>query len=290
MKINLSKFAGFCDGVNRAYETVDRLDLERAKKPVLILGSLVHNDEVNRKIEKKGILRIDREFLFKARPYEIGTLIIAAHGIGPDVYREAENKNIEIIDTTCPKVTKVQRLAKTYFERGYKVIIVGDKDHKEVKGIDDWGGGESFLISEEYDLKNMNFDLNEKVVVLSQTTQNEDFFLEIGDRIEKKYKNAEIINTTCSTTCERQEEVKKLAKDSDVMIIIGSEKSANSKRLFEISKSSNPLSYFIEKSAFLDPVWFSDKKKVGVTAGASTPQWVINDVIKKLKKIEQVFR
>ena len=282
MKINLSKYAGFCDGVKRAYDMVNALDLERVKKPVFILGSLVHNDEVNGKIEEKGVKKIDKTVFDKASAGEIGTIIITAHGVGPEIYKAAEEKNIEIFDTTCPKVTKVQRLAKVYFERGYKIVIFGDCDHKEVKGIDEWGGGNSFIISKKEDLKNADFGADEKIAVLSQTTQNEDLFLEIGDSIRKRYKNSEIMNTTCSATHERQEEAKKMAKDNDVMIIIGSEKSSNSNRLFEISKNINPLSYFIEKAEFIDSAWLGDKKNIGVTAGASTPEWVIDEVVKKL--------
>jgi (E)-4-hydroxy-3-methyl-but-2-enyl pyrophosphate reductase len=285
MKINLSKYAGFCDGVRRAYDMVNNFDLERAKTPLFILGSLVHNDEVNRKIEEKGIEEINREFLFKAKPEEIGTLIFAAHGAGPEIYRAAKEKNIEIFDTTCPKVIKVQRLAKAYSDRGYKIMIIGDKDHKEVKGIDGWGGGKSSIISQKEDVDKLNFEKNDKIVVLSQTTQNEKLLLEIGESIKKKYNSAEIINTTCSATHERQEEVRQMAKNNDIMIIIGSVDSANSKRLFEISKNLNPLSYFIEKSKFIDLAWLKNKEKVGVSAGASTPQWLIDDVVKKIQEV-----
>jgi (E)-4-hydroxy-3-methyl-but-2-enyl pyrophosphate reductase len=284
MEINLSKYAGFCDGVKRAYDMVNSLDLEKAKKPIDILGSLVHNPEVNQKIEERGIQRIDRKYLFNAKPGEIGTLVITAHGSGPDIYEICRLKGIEIFDTTCPKVIKVQRLARVYANRGYRIVLVGDRNHKEIMGINEWGDNNAVIISEESDLEGVHFGNGEKVVVLSQTTQNEDFFAKIGEKIKEKYSTAEIISTTCSTTHERQAEVKQLAKQNDLMIIIGSETSANSKRLWEISKTINPRSYFIEKSSDINPNWLKDVEKVGVSAGASTPDWTIEDVTGYLKK------
>jgi (E)-4-hydroxy-3-methyl-but-2-enyl pyrophosphate reductase len=282
MEIKLSQYAGFCSGVKRAYDMVSVLDPEKSKKPVFILGSLVHNDEVNKKIEEKGIKKIDEEFLSGAKSGEIGTLIITAHGVSPDIYETAKQKGIVVFDTTCPKVIKVQRLAMTYAKRGYEIIIIGDKDHKEVRGINGWGGGKSEIISIKKDLNKLKFNKNEKIVILSQTTQNEDFFLEIGESIRKKYEKAEIINTTCHATHERQEEVKKLARNNEAVIIIGSKTSANSNRLWEISRNINPLSYFIEKASDLKAEWLKDVKSVGVAAGASTPEWIINEAIKKL--------
>jgi len=282
MEINLSKYAGFCDGVKRAYDMVVSLDLEKARKPVFILGSLVHNPEVNRKIEKKGIRKITREIFFNSNPGEIGTVIITAHGTGPDIYEFAKKNNIDIFDTTCSKVIKVQRLAMVFRKRGYKIIIVGDKNHKEVRGIDDWGGGKSEIVSEEKDLGNLSCNEEDKIAILSQTTQNEKFFLKIGEKIKEKYLNAEIIDTTCNTTHERQEEIRKMAKESEAMIIIGSKTSANSKRLWEISKEINSLSYFIEKPEDIDAKLIKNIKNISITAGASTPDWIINGVLKKL--------
>lgn len=284
MEIKLSKYAGFCNGVKRAFDMVMELDLKEAKQPVFILGTLVHNPEVNRKIKERGIKEIERDFFWNSKPGEIGTIIITAHGTGPDVYEEARKKGIDVFDTTCPKVIKVQKLAKAYSKRKYKIVIVGDKDHKEVKGINDWSGGNAFIISQKEDLEKINFDPDEKIAVMSQTTQNEDFFLEIGYQINKKYKNAEIISTTCNTTHERQTEVKHLAEENGAMVVIGSKTSANSRRLFEISKSLNPWSYFIETAADLDPEWLKGISKVGVAAGASTPDWIIGEVIKKMEK------
>lgn len=281
----MSRYAGFCDGVKRAYEMVSRLDISKVKKPVFILGSLVHNPEVNRKIEEKGIRKIDRETFFSSKSGEIGTLIITAHGVGSDVYEMAKEKNVELLDTTCPKVIKVQRLARVLSRRGSKIILVGDAGHKEVKGIDGWGGGKSFIVSNKSDLQKLVFDQHDRIAVLAQTTQNEDLYERVCDYIKDKHKEAEIFQTTCHTTHERQSEMKNLAKDNDVVLVIGSSESANSSRLFEIAKSINDRSYFFERASDIKSNWLKDAKSVAVAAGASTPGWVIEEVIRKLETV-----
>ena len=277
MRINLSKFAGFCDGVQRAFDIVMNLDISNAKIPVFVLGSLVHNPEVVRKIEEKGIRKIEREDFFKASSGEIGTLIITAHGDSPIIFETAKKRGIEVIDVTCPKVIKVQRLAKVFSQRGCKLVIVGDREHKEVRGIADWGGGEAAIVSGEEDLDNLDFEKYNKVVILAQTTQNEDFYTKIAGEIKGRNpgKDIEILSTTCSTTHERQLEVRELARDNEAIIVIGSKSSANSVRLFEIAREINPNSCFIENVSELDSEWFHGISSVGVTAGASTPPWVI---------------
>lgn len=264
---------------------VSQFDFSKAKKPVFILGSLVHNPEVNRKIEEKGIGKIDRETFLLAEPGKIGTLIITAHGVGPDIYEMAKEKDIELLDTTCPKVIKVQRLAQVFNRRGNKIVLVGDKGHKEVRGIDDWGGGGAFVVSEEVDLEKLVFNPHDKITVLAQTTQNEDFYKKVCDYIKNKYKKAEALQTTCHTTHQRQAEIKKLARDNDIVLVIGSSMSANSSRLFEIAKSINARSYFFEKASDIQDDWLADAKSAAVTAGASTPGWIIEEVLAKMETV-----
>ena len=285
MDVFLSKYAGFCDGVKRAYDMVSQLDISQAKKPVFILGSLVHNSEVNRKIEEKGIRRITREYFEEAKPGEIGTLVVTAHGVGPDIYEKAKKKNIEILDTTCPKVIKVQRLAQAFKKRGHKIILVGDKGHKEVRGINEWGGGKAFVVSDEADLKKINLGASDKISVLSQTTQSEDFYEKAGKYLKDKFKKAEVFHTTCHTTHQRQSEIKELAESNDVVLVIGSTESANSNRLYEIAASINSRSYFFEKASDIKDSWLSGARSVAVSAGASTPSWIIEEVIKRLQKL-----
>ena len=285
MKIYLSQFAGFCDGVRRAYEMIVALDISKAKKPIYILGSLAHNAEVVRKIEEKGITKIDLEKFFRSKKGEIGTIIVTAHGAGPEIFALAKEKGIEIVDTTCPKVIKVQRLAKVFSARGYVIVLIGDKGHKEVEGINAWGEKKAHIVSNQKDLENLHIEKDEKIIILSQTTQSKDFFEEAGKFIQKKFPKAEIISTICYTTHDRQGEISKLAGDMDVVIVIGSKESANSTRLFEISKEKNPKTYFIENSSQLQSIWFSGVGEVLVTAGASTPSWIIDEVIEVIGRL-----
>lgn len=285
MKIHLSQFAGFCDGVRRAYEMIRDLDISKAKKPIYILGSLAHNADVVRKIEEKGIDKISLENFLKVKSGEIGTIIITAHGAGPEIFALAKKKEIDIVDTTCPKVIKVQRLAKVFSARNYTIILIGDKGHKEVEGINSWGGKKALIVSNQKDLENLNIPKGEKIIILSQTTQSKDFFEEAGKFIEKKFPDVEIISTICYTTHDRQDEISKLAGNMDVVIVIGSKESANSTRLFEISKEKNDKTYFIENYSQLQHDWFLGAKEVLVTAGASTPSWIIDEVMGEIGKL-----
>jgi len=288
MKINLSQFAGFCDGVKRAYEMVSALNVARIPKPIYILGSLVHNPDVIKKVEEKGIQKIDYEKFLKAKEGEIGTLIITAHGVGPEIFQMAKKKKIKIIDTTCPKVIKVQRLAQIFSKRNYEIILIGDKGHREVEGINAWGEKKAKIISAEKDLKKLKFSKNKKIAVMSQTTQDVNFFEKANKFIKKKNSHAEIFSTICLATHDRQEEIKKMAKKNDAIIIIGSKESANSTRLFEIAKEKNSKTYFIENSKQLEKKWFVGVEKVLVSAGASTPNWVIEEVVEKLNKYKSL--
>jgi 4-hydroxy-3-methylbut-2-enyl diphosphate reductase len=284
MKITLSKFAGFCDGVRRAYEMVSTLNITRAKKPIYILGSLAHNADVVREIEKKGISKISLDAFIKSKKGDIGTLIITAHGVGPEIFALAKQKEIEIIDTTCPKVIKVQRLAKVFSKRDCEIILVGDRGHKEVEGINSWGEKKAKIISCEEGLKRLELSKDREVVVITQTTQDIDFFEKVRKNIQNRNLEAKFFSTICLATHDRQEEIKRLAGNNDVVVIIGSQESANSTRLFEIAKARNAKTYFIENAKELKLDWFKGAEKVLLSAGASTPSWIIEAVVEKLNK------
>lgn len=279
MEIYLSPTAGFCDGVKRAYEMIDGLDMARVATPVRILGNLVHNPDVVRKIEEKGISKIDLVQFESAKEGEIGTLIITAHGIGPEVFAIAKNKKIEVIDTTCPKVIKVQRLAQVFAARGYEIVLVGDKKHNEVEGIHAWGEKKARIVSDRAELENLKFSPDDKVAVISQTTQNEEFFREVCEQVKKIHPTAEIFETICHATHDRQGEIKKLAKKFEAVIVIGSPMSANSTRLYEISKGINPKTFFVENASEIKLDELTGAKSIAVMAGASTPDWIIQEVM-----------
>jgi len=290
MKINLSRYAGFCDGVDRAYKIVERASKnKKVKKPIYMLGSLVHNENVVERIEKMGIKKVsfnksvEKTF---SKIKKIGTIIVTAHGFGPALYEYAQKNNIAILDTTCPRVFRVQRLAKAFASRGAQVVILGEKNHKEVKGIYEWAGKKAQIIEAEKDLVKLKLDKKREVILISQTTQNENLFEEIAEKLKKKNKKVKIFNTICDTTHNRQQEVKKMAKENEVMIVIGSVHSSNSNRLNEISKELNLKTYFIDSAKKIEKKWFQDVKKVGVSAGASTPKWIIEAALNKIKKIK----
>jgi len=286
MKITLSKYAGFCDGVARAFEMVEKIAKNpKTKKPIYVLGSLVHNSDVVKKIEKWGVKKIDLETLQKIESAKVGTLVITAHGVEPKIYDLLKKKKINFVDTTCLRVIKVQRLAKLFSDRQTQIVIVGEKEHKEIKGIFGWAQKKAKIVETEKVLKRLKLNPKKSIAVISQTTQNQDFLDRTAQYLRKKYPQAEIVDTICLATQDRQGEVKKLAKENDVVVIIGSPESANSTRLFEVAEILNSKSYFIQRAGQLKKSWFKNVKKVGVTAGASTPDWIIKDVIKKLKGI-----
>jgi 4-hydroxy-3-methylbut-2-enyl diphosphate reductase len=290
MKITLSKYAGFCEGVERAYNIVEKIAKDPlVKRPIFVLGSLVHNADVVAKIEQMGVQKIEveaslEEFFEKIKK-QVGTLVITAHGIGPRIYELAKEYGVDIVDTTCPRVIKVQRLAKAFFDRMTQIVIIGEKNHKEVKGIYEWANKQAIFIETDEDLCGFDVDPNKKLAILSQTTQDQEFVDRAAAYIAKKYPHAEIVDSICLTTHHRQTEIKQLAADHDVVIVIGSPESANSNRLWEIASRVNEKSYFIEKADQLKEEWLKNCKKIAVSAGASTPSWIINDVIARLKSL-----
>lgn len=289
MKTTLSKYAGFCDGVERAYDIVKKMTQDSSvKKPIFILGSLVHNDDVVQNIEKLGVKKID----FKGKIEEIvnkidnniGTLVVTAHGIGPKIFEIAKQKSVDIIDTTCPKVIKAQRLAEVAWRRSRQIIIIGKKKHKETMGIFRWTRKHAVIVENEYDIEKLDFIEDARLTIVSQTTQNKDRIDKIVKLILLKYPTAEVLDTVCETTKNRQQEAKDLAKENDIVLVIGSPDSSNSTELWNIAKAVNSKSYFIERVDDIKSKWLKDCRSVGITAGASSPQWIIADVQEYLAK------
>ncbi len=288
----MSKYAGFCDGVAGAYEKVKEIaGNSKIKKPIFVLGSLVHNNDVMKRVEEMGVKKIEfagsiSEVSDKITE-KIGTLVITAHGIGPKIFEIAREKGIDVVDTTCPKVMKAQRLAKVFLDRGYRIIIIGEKKHKEVQGIFRWAKKRAEIVSNFGDIENLKLDTNKKIAVVSQTTQNKDFVDEMVIEIKKKYPRAEILDTVCLTTKNRQEEVAQIARDSEAVLVIGSKESSNSNRLWEIAKKINDKTYFIERLTDIKEEWLNGIRNIGITAGASSPRWVIQEVVEYLENYKK---
>ncbi|MEA2088867.1 MAG: 4-hydroxy-3-methylbut-2-enyl diphosphate reductase [Patescibacteria group bacterium] len=280
MKITISKFAGFCQGAKRAYD-ISINSAKKNNKNLYILGDLLHNKHVSDKIKSLGIKKIESTNKIKK-----GSIIISAHGVSKSIIQEAEKKALNIINTTCPKVIKVQQIVKKYYLDNIFIFIFGDKNHKEVRGINGWCDNNATIISDIKEIKNIDFSKIKNAVIVSQTTQELKKFLQIVKFLRKKIKNLKIFNTICDATKNRQEEAKKISAENDAIIVIGGKKSANSKKLFKIAKENNKNVFFVNSASEINLKNFSDFKKIGITAGASTPDCIIKNVCKKLKTLK----
>lgn len=290
MRIKKSRYIGFCEGVERAYKIVEKIAQDpKIKKPIYILGSLVHNADVVKRIESLGVKKIEAgaDWLkaLQSKKNKIGTLVITAHGMGPEIYDFVKKSGIDLVDTTCPRVTRVQRIARLFRKKICQIVIVGEKNHKEVRGIFEWAEKEAVFVENEKDLKKLKLDPQRKITVISQTTQNIQFVEAAVEFIKKKYPHVEAVDTLCLATHNRQSEARLLAADNEVMIIVGSPESSNSTRLWEVSRKINPRSHFIERAENLKKEWFKNCRTVGLTAGASTPRWIVNEAINRLRNI-----
>ncbi len=287
LKITVARNSGFCFGVKRAYELA--CSSSGNDRDVFILGKLVHNDDVCEDLKKKKIGEIK-----SINEAGKGTIIFTAHGIGPNAYEKARRLGLKIVDTTCPKVMKAQRIAKNFSKKGYEVLIFGDRKHKEVKSLVEWSGGKAVVFGSLGEIKKIKPEKSKKYCLISQTTQNVKKFEKIKNYLTREFRankkqirtNFVHYDTICDSTDSRQNEIRKLAKANDLIIVIGGRDSANSKRLFQIAKSINSKSRFIQNSAQLKKSWFNDIKSVAICAGASTPDWIIKDVVKKIKQIQ----
>ena len=275
MKIKLAKSAGFCFGVKKAIQTA--FETANSNKTVEMLGDIVHNEDVIKRIGECGIKKVTR--LKKGRNK---TLLIRAHGASKKTFHQAKKLGYKIVDATCPMVKEIHKIAEQWEKKGFKIIIIGDRHHDEVLGIVGQLKNKALVIDSS---KNMPAKTMKKAAVVVQSTQNMEKTMKIVELLKKRVENLEFFNTICNPTREKQSEMKTLPLKNDVMIIIGSKTSANTKRLYQISKSLNKKSYWIQSAKDIKPGWFSKIKNAGITAGASTPQETTDQVIKRIKTI-----
>ena len=277
-RINIATHAGFCTGVSQAHKKV--IEVAQTGGRVYILGLLVHNAEVIEKIKQLGAKTISS--ISEIDSPDGAILIISAHGIGPAIYDEAKKIGLKIVDTTCPWVFSAQKKAFALAEEGFQVIIVGDKDHTEVKGIKAWAGENSLIVENAQGLTEL--PISKKIGIIAQTTQTLDNLMSVSDKISKIDPGCEvrIQNTICDATSKRQGAALDLVATSDVMLVIGDSRSANTKRLTELCLRSGVETHQIQNSSELEQSWLTGKKNIGVTAGASTPDWVISEVVAKI--------
>lgn len=280
MEILIAKTAGFCFGVNRALKMAEAA-LENKNTPLYSLGPLIHNPRVVSELAAKGIQVVkDIDEIPSSGEHARARVIIRSHGVGPNVYAKASLKNLEIIDATCPFVKNVQQLAIFLYEQEYQVAIFGEPEHAEVKGVLDSIYGKACVIS---DPDNLSIQIEPKVGLISQTTQEIDNFAKLVAALTPQVKELRVFNTICLATSERQQEAAALSKKVDLMIIVGGKNSANTSRLVEVSKSHGTLTYQVESADEVLADWLKNIEKVGITAGASTPGEQITEVIEKIK-------
>ena len=266
--IKIAKTAGFCFGVRRAISLTEKT-VARNKK-ICTYGPLIHNPQEVSRLSRSGISPIRDTSKLKGR-----TLVLRTHGIPAQIRKELEYKNINMVDATCPFVKRAQDKVKNLARENYQIVIVGDETHPEVIALVSYGLGRCIVVKNASDLRKLK--LSGKVGVVCQTTQSPANFTQVLESIRKKMPDAKIYNTICKATIARQTEVKSLAKKVDLMVVVGGKNSSNTKRLAEISRAST-RTYHIEKASEIKKNWFNSKNTIGITAGASTPDWNIEKV------------
>jgi len=277
VKVRLAKKIGFCFGVKRAVEMAEAA--LKSKGPIYSLGSIIHNQQVVEDLSKKG-LKVVKD----VRKIKSGVVVISSHGISPVVSKSIAKRGIKLIDTTCPFVLNAQRIARSLSDASYNVIIVGDAVHPEIKALVDFVSTDVFVVKGESEARALEIDASEKFIILAQTTQSTDNFLDVVRAVsEKKPKELRIFNTICRDAEERQEAARLLAGSVDAMFVVGGKSSANTKRLFEVCKKILNNSHLVETEKDLRKRWLDGARTVGVTSGASTPDWIVKRVVNKIQ-------
>lgn len=273
-KIVTAKETGFCFGVKRAIGLAEKT-LQENKKDVFILGDLIHNREVTKSLEEKGLNKVD-----DIEQKQGGTLIIRAHGLSPSEIDKAKRKGIKVVDATCPIVTKAQAAATQLEKEGYQVLIVGDKLHAEIKGIVASLKKEALVISSASELNGLK--LARRVGLIFQTTQSINVCQEVLAELLNRVDELKVINTICSAIKARQNEAVNLAKEVDLLIVVGDSKSANTIKMRVLCQKYNNNTIQVENADQLNPQAFNTALKIGIVAGASTPEHLIEEVRSKL--------
>ncbi len=281
MKVILAKSAGFCFGVKRAVETVYR-EAEKKEQPIYTYGPIIHNEEVVSDLEKKGVTVIHSVNELDEQPK--GTVIIRSHGVEKAIYDQIRQRGFEIVDATCPFVLKIHRLVEQYSKEDYHIVIIGNESHPEVEGIKGWSdASKTTVIGTRQEAENFSPAAEKKVCIVSQTTFNYNKFQELVEIMSKKGYDITVLNTICNATEERQTEAERIAKTADAMIVIGGRASSNTQKLFEICKKECENTYYIQTMKDLDLSRLKSTDNVGITAGASTPNNIIEEVQKNVR-------
>ena len=274
MKVKVAETAGFCFGVKRAVDKVYQL-IGEGVSPIYTLGPIIHNEEVVSDLAKKGVRVISEADLDHI---EGGTVVIRSHGVGRAVYEKLETGGLSYVDVTCPFVLKIHRIVEKESRAGKHIVIFGDPSHPEVRGICGWCEGNHTVLKSSEEAENFSPEPGKALCIVSQTTFNYNKFKELVEILRKKRYDNNVLNTICNATEDRQRETKELAREADTMLVIGGKHSSNTQKLYEISKHECGNTYYIQSPVDLDSEMFHRSSYVGITAGASTPKKIIEEV------------
>ena len=276
MEIICAKTAGFCFGVKRAVTTVFKQIEEHKGEKIYTYGPIIHNEEVIKELEDKGVVILHSKEELEG--IDEGIVIIRSHGVGKSIYDLLEKKKVKLVDATCPDVKKIHRIVQEESEKGRVIIIIGNPNHPEVQGIKGWIMGESFVVEEAEDIEKMQDLAHQKCTIVAQTTFNLEKFKDLVEILEKKEYDISVLNTICNATRKRQEEAREIAGQADAMIVIGDKNSSNTQKLYEICQNACKATYYIQTLEDLEFNQLESVKTVGITAGASTPNTIIEEV------------
>lgn len=281
MEVTVAKSAGFCFGVKRAVDTVYR-EIESGEKPVYTFGPIIHNEQVVEELENRGVQVIHSEDELEG--LSGGTVVIRSHGVSRDVCEKIEARGMKIVDATCPFVKKIHRIVDEEGRKGRHVVIIGSADHPEVQGIMGWASGPVTVVHTAEEAESFVPENGKPISIVAQTTFNYNKFKDLVEILcKKRYDNnvlniLNILNTICNATEERQREAKNIAGEVDTMLVVGGRHSSNTQKLFEICKKECGNTYYIQTPVDLDSEMFQCSSYVGITAGASTPNKIIEEV------------
>ena len=275
MEVIVAKTAGFCFGVKRAVEQVYE-QIAKAEKPVYTYGPIIHNEFVVKDLEKKGVCVLNTEEELSA--LTDGIVVIRSHGVGKHIYDLLEAHHITVVDATCPFVKKIHRIVEKQTAEGRRVIIIGSPEHPEVQGIRGWGNDTTLVVEKPEQIDDLLLSKEEKLCIVSQTTFNYKTFQDLVEKFEKKGYDILVLNTICNATQERQVEARRIASEVDAMIVIGGKHSSNTQKLYEICQKECKNTYFIQSLGDFNPECVNSVRSVGITAGASTPNQIIEEV------------
>ncbi len=279
----VAKTAGFCFGVERAVRKVYE-QIETGCPPIFTLGPIIHNEEVVRDLEGRGVRVLPDEESLK--DLKEGTVIIRSHGVGRAVYDRIKARGLSVVDATCPFVKKIHRVVQEQNGLGRRVIIIGDKDHPEVQGIRGWGDDRTLTVKNEKEMEALPDLRGEKLCIVSQTTYNYNKFKDLVEKFSEKGYDIFVLNTICNATQERQVEAGRIASQVDAMIVVGGKSSSNTRKLYEICRKECKNTYYIQTVGDFDPESVSSVRSVGITAGASTPKNIIEEVHTNVRGIK----